>query len=172
MQFKVVPPAPDSLEALETARRAVPLVPRSETDCCTRVMDRAGVPARDEAREWLTFMRALGLVAETERGYHRTRDPFDPDRLAEAFRERVYGADDLLAALDSEEPVSPDEAFERFADSVPDWERSRHTDWRTVWRERVERTLDWAVLFGLAGSEGEGYVRRPVEPGGGDAGRD
>lgn len=159
MQYKVVPPASDSVGTLETARRAVPLVPRSEDDCCARVMDRAGVPARDEAKEWLTFMRALGLVEEAERGYHRTRDPIDPERLAAAFRERVYGAEDLLDVLDAEEPVSAGEAFERFVDAVPAWERQRHADWERVWRERVGRLLDWAVLFGLAAREGEGYVR-------------
>ena len=160
MQYKVVPPAPDSLDGLERARRAVPLVPRSETDCCARVMDRAGVPARDEAREWLTFMRALGLVAEAERGYRRTRDPLEADRLAAAFCERLYGAADLLDALDSEEPVTAAEAFDSFADSVPGWERRRHADWRAVWRERVRRLLDWAVLFGLVEREEGGYVRR------------
>ena len=167
MQYKVVPPPPDSLDDLETARRAVPLVPRSETDCCARVMDRAGVPARDEAKEWLTFMRALGLVDEAERGYHRTRESLDPDRLARAFRERVYGADDLLSVLAPDEPVSLEEAFERFVDSVPDWERQRHADWRTVWRERVGRLLDWAVLFGLAGRDEGGYVRRRADREGG-----
>ncbi|MEF8791561.1 MAG: hypothetical protein V5A61_15655 [Haloarculaceae archaeon] len=159
MRFKVVPPAPDDLDALEAARRAVPLVPRSENDCCARVMDRAGVPARDEAKEWLTFMRALGLVTEGDRGYHRTRDPLDRDALAAAFRERVYGAADLLDALDPEEPRSAEAAFERFADAVPAWERRRHADWRRVWRERVGRLLDWAVLFGLATREDGGYVR-------------
>ena len=160
MQFKVVPPAPDSLEALETARRAVPLVPQSETDCCARVMDRAGVPARDEAKEWLTFMRALGLVAEAERGYYRTRDLAAREELAAAFRERVYGAEDLLDALDEAEPASTEAVFERFADSVPTWERQRHADPEYVWRERVGRLLDWAVLFGLAGRADGGYVRR------------
>jgi hypothetical protein len=160
MQYKVVPPVPDSLEALETARRAVPLVPRSETDCCARVMDRAGVPARDEAKEWLTFMRALGLVAEAERGYRRTRDTVAREELAAAFRERVYGAEDLLEALDEREPASAESVFERFAGSVPTWERRRHADWRRVWRERVDRLLDWAVLFGLARRENGGYVRR------------
>jgi len=160
VQFKVVPPAPDSLGNLGIARRAIPLVPRNETDCCARVMDRAGVPARDEAREWLTFMRALGLVAEAERGYHRTREPFETGRLAAAFRKRVYGVEDLLDALDGAEPASVDEAFERFVDSVPAWERRRHADWRRVWRERAGRLLDWAVLFGLAGRDGRGYVRR------------
>jgi hypothetical protein len=160
VQFKVVPPAPDSIEALETVRRAVPLVPRSETDCCARVMDRAGVPARDEAKEWLTFMRALGVVAEAERGYHRTRDPVDPDRLAAAFRERVYGVDALLDALDAVGPCSADAAFERFADAVPSWERRRHADPERVWRERVRRLLDWAVLLGLAERGPDGYVRR------------
>lgn len=159
MKYKVVPPAPDSLEVLETARRAVPLVPAREDDCCARLMDRVGVPARDEAKEWLTFMRALGLVAEAERGYHRTRQPSDPDGLAAAFHERVYGVEDLLSALDFEEPVSVDGAFDRFADSVPRWERQRHADPRRVWRERVRRLLGWAVLFGLTERTDDGYVR-------------
>ena len=160
MQFKVVPPAPDSLADLRTAREAVPLVPRSEADCCARVMDRAGVPARDEAKEWLTFMRALGLVVEAERGYHRTDGSLERNRLAVAFCERVYGAESLIDSLDAATPASADEAFERFADLVPEWERRRHADWREVWHERVARLLDWAVLFGLAGREDGGYVRR------------
>lgn len=159
MQFKVVPPAPDSLEDLETARGAVPLVPAREDDCCARLMDRVGVPARDEAKEWLTFMRALGLVAEAERGYHRTRAPFDSDELAAAFRERVYGVEDLLSVLDFEAPMSVDSAFERFVDSIPRWERRRHADPRRVWRERVRRLLDWGVLFGLTERIDDGYVR-------------
>jgi hypothetical protein len=160
VRFKVVPPAPDSLGTLETARRAVPLVPRSEDDCCARLMDRAGVPARDEAKEWLTFMRALGLVAEAERGYRRTREPLETDRLAAAFRERVYGVEEFLGALDVEKAVSTDGAFDRFAESVPTWERARHADWERVWHERVERLLEWATLFGLAERADGGYVRR------------
>ncbi|MDX1748436.1 MAG: hypothetical protein R3324_21075, partial [Halobacteriales archaeon] len=100
-----------------------------------------------------------GLVAEAERGYHRTRDQLDLDQLTAAFRERVYGVTDLRCALDPEDPTSVDAAFERFADSVPDWERRRHADWRQVWGERVRRLLDWAVLFGLAERLEEGYVR-------------
>jgi hypothetical protein len=123
-------------------------------------MDRAGVPARDEAKEWLTFMRALGLVAEAERGYHRTREPLDRERLAAAFRERVYGVEDVLAALDTDEPLSVEGVFERFADSIPDWERRRHADPRQAWRERTRRMLDWAVLFGLVERVAGGYVRR------------
>ncbi|MEF8843119.1 MAG: hypothetical protein V5A62_16090 [Haloarculaceae archaeon] len=160
MKYKIVPPAPDSVGTLETARRAVPLVPRSEEDCCARVMDRAGVPARNEAKRWLTFMRALGLVAEAERGYHRTREPLETDRLTAAFRERIYGVEELLDALDAEEPVSVGGAFEWIADAVPAWERARHADWERVWHGRVGRLLEWAVLFGLAERADGGYVRR------------
>ena len=156
---KVVPPAPDSLDVLSAARRAVPLVPTREADCRARLMDRVGVPARDEAREWLTFMRALGLVVEAERGYRRTRDAFDRERLAAAYRERVYGVEDLLRVLDPDEPMSADGTFDRFADSVPGWERQRHADWRRAWRQRVGRLLDWAVLFGLAERIEGWYVR-------------
>ena len=159
MRFKVVPSAPDSREGLETARRTVPLVPGSESDCCARLMDRAGVRARDEAKEWLTFMRALGLVVETERGYHRTRDPLDLGQVTAAIHERVYGVTDLHRILDPDDPTSADAAFERFVDSVPRWERRHHTDWQQVWRERVRRLLDWMVLFGLAERVEGGYVR-------------
>lgn len=161
MRVKVVPPAPESLETLETVWRAVPLVPKPEESCCARLIDRTGVPAQDEAKEWLTFTRGLGLVARGESGYRRLRPgPAERD-LQTAFREGVYGAADLLAVLEAQspEPTTADEAFERFAERVPTWERSRDPDWRTVWRERVARLLEWAVLFELAERADGGYRR-------------
>jgi len=158
MQFKVVPDPPDSLDFVADARRAVPLVPGSEADCCARLMDRTGLSARDAAREWLTFLRALGLVEVGDRGFARTRGDSDREALADAFRERVYAAEDVLAALRAaDEPLHAAVVFERVRDRVPQWERNRYADWEDVWTERVRRILDWAVLLGLAERTDEGY---------------
>lgn len=172
MRFKIVPEPPDGvretpadgLAALDTARGAVPLVPKSEADCCMRVVNAGVVGARDAASEWLTFGRALGLVAETDRGYHRVRDAPDPTTtagraaLAERFREHVFGARESLDALaDADEPMPVDAAFAAFRDRIPNWERRRHTDPEEVWRGRVRNLLDWAVVFGLA-EWADGYV--------------
>lgn len=164
MRFKIVPPAPEAartdamvaLDLLARARDAVPLVPRSEDDCCMRLVNAGVVAARDDASEWLTFARALGLVAETDRGYHRVRDAPDPttpdgcEELAERYREGVFGAEELLAALDEAGELTVETAFDRFRDRIPNWERRRHTDPAEVWRDRVGNLLDWAVVFGQA----------------------
>lgn len=172
MRFKVVPRLPDeardepvvALDLLSRAGDAVPLVPKSEDDCCMRVVNAGVVGARDDASEWLTFCRALELVAESDRGYHRVRNAPDPTTeagraaLAERFRERVFGAEHVLAALaDAEDGLTADAAFERFRDRIPNWERRRHTDPERVWRDRVEHLLDWAVVLGLARWDGRRY---------------
>ncbi|MFB6172139.1 MAG: hypothetical protein ABEJ23_06370 [Haloarculaceae archaeon] len=155
MRFKVVPPA-RGLETLAAAQAALPLVPDDETTCCARLMRDTDVPAQDEAKEWLTFLRALGLAALTDSGYRRIQDDPDPAVLAQRFRERVYGADALLAALaDADRPLTAGAAFDRF--DVPEWERRRYADWETVWRERVERVLEWAVALDLATATPDGY---------------
>lgn len=157
MRYKVVPPAPADLSTLAEARRAVPLVPGTVEDCCTRIRDRVGLPARDDAREWLTFMQALDLAAETDRGFRR-RDDREREALARAFRERVFGAREVLDHLaDAPGPVEADSAFEAVRDEVPAWERSRAPDWEDTWRERVGHLLEWAVLLGLAERADGGY---------------
>ncbi len=160
-RFKPVPPAPDDLAAVAAAREAVPLVPGTEIDCCGRIQSALGLAARDDARTWLTFLRALGLVRETDAGFVRVRegDAGDGDALAAAFRERVFGAREVLAALDDADgPLSADGAFERVRGMVPEWERRRDpAGWEDRWRERVRRLLAWAALLGLAERIDGGY---------------
>lgn len=150
MKFKIVP-APRSRGFVGEAQQALPLVPGSENDCCARLVDRTDLDARDEAREWITFLRALGLAEETESGYRRLRRDPAPDDLAAAFRERIFGAEAVLAVLDAaDEPLDAEAVYERFREEVPNWERYRRADWDEEWRERVDRLLGWTVVFDLA----------------------
>lgn len=163
MRFKVVPPAPDSLDRLRAVHRALPRVPDAEASCCARLMRDAAVPSQDEAKAWLTFCRALGLAEEGPRGYGRLGGEPDDSALADRFRERVFAADEALSVLaDSAEPLGADAVFDRLQDRVPTWERQRSADWAETWRDRVGRILSWAVLFDLATREGDRY--RSAEP--------
>ena len=155
MRYKVAPPA-RSHSFLESARDAIPLVPDSEADCCRAIQTATDVSNRETAKEYLVFLQALGLVAESERGYYRTRTDPDQSALATAFEDSVFGVDVLVAALDSE-PVAAAAAFDALRDEIPRWERERHTDWEAVWRERTAALLEWAVLFGLAERTADGY---------------
>jgi hypothetical protein len=160
-RFKLVPSAPDSLDAVAAAQRAVPLVPDSEDDCCERLMRRCDLPSRDVARTWLTFLRALELAAETPEGkFERLRTDPTREHLREAFVERVYGARELLDSLESSDrPTDADALFERFRDRVPTWEHHKEpARWAELWRERVETIAEWLTLLGLAASTPDGYV--------------
>lgn len=158
MRLKPVPPAPGDLDELRTARRAVPLVPGSENDCCARLQERIDLPSRDVARTWLTFLRALGLAEEKTGGFARTRSDLERAVVAGRFRERVFGAREVLAVLESAGGLLTAEAtFERVEHVVPRWERHRDPEWRDTWQERIERLLEWAVLFGLAERVDGGY---------------
>ncbi|PSP75817.1 hypothetical protein BRC86_02980 [Halobacteriales archaeon QS_3_64_16] len=150
---------------MERGQRAIPLVPANEAECCARLADRLSLPARDAAREWLTFLRALGLVAETDSGFRRQREGPDKEDLAAVFNEQVYGVREVLAVLDeAEKPLPADAVIERFAEHIPQWERFRYPDPEAIWDERVERLLGWTVYFGLAERVEDGY--RPVEKSG------
>ena len=162
MRYKVAPPA-RSRSFLETAREAIPLVPDSEADCCRSIQTATTVSDRETAREYLVFLQALGLVAESDRGYYRTRADLDRADLATAFKRSIFGVDVLLAALGSE-PVGTDDAFDAVRDEIPRWERERHADWEAVWRERTANLLAWTVPFGLAEKTTDGY-RQPTEDG-------
>jgi len=160
MRLKPVPPAPDDREVLREARRAVPLVPGSENDCCARIGRRLDLPGRDDARTWLTFLRALGLAEETSRGYARTRDDLEWDAVRAAFLDGVYAAREVVDAVAAADgPLAPEGAFERVADAVPRWERDRDPAWQETWRERVARLLAWGALLGLLGETDGGAYR-------------
>lgn len=161
MRFKHVPRAPETVDRVFEARQAVPLVPDTQDDCCTRLMERVGFPERDEAGKWLTFLRALGLVAEHERGYARTREDVDADALATRFLDGVYLAPAVRDAVASAaEPGSADAVFDAVASEVPQYERNKYPNsWREVWGDTVARELDWLVLLGeLEAVEGGRYV--------------
>ena len=159
MRFKPVPDPPASLDAVAAARRAVPLVPDSEDDCCARLRRRRDLPDRGTARTWLAFLRALELVEETDSGYRRVRTEPTPDDLRTAFRERVFGASETLDVLESADgPLSPGAVFDRLRGRVPTWERHRDPQWEGRWRDRTERILDWFVLLEIAERADGGYV--------------
>lgn len=163
MRFKVVPEV-RSLPFVRDAQQSLPLVPSSEDDCCALLMADTGIDDRATAREWITFLRTLRLVGESDGRYYQRRSDPSTDDLASAFREQVYAADEVLTALeertdegDAGQALSAAEVFEHVRGIVPEWERDRHQDWETVWRERVNRLLEWAVQFGLAERSDSGY---------------
>lgn len=147
MRYKVAPP-PRSVPFLERVRGAVPLVPEGESDCCRAIQRATGVENRERAREYLTFARALGLVAKSSRGYHRTREPVESEHLTAAFRQRVFLVDELLDAVETERRSS-EAVFDAVRDAVPRWERERRSDWVADWGARVDNLLGWGVEFGL-----------------------
>src|SRR6056297_3839920 len=147
MRYKVAPDPEDGRDTLAAAHRAVPLVPGSTDDCCARLQSRLDLTTREDAREWLAFLDALGLATETDRGYERVQTDPDADAVGTAFREHVFGAREILNALGAAEaPVTAGEAFAEIRPIVPTWERNRHDDWEQVWRERTSRLLEWAAL--------------------------
>ncbi|SDM58691.1 hypothetical protein SAMN04487949_2170 [Halogranum gelatinilyticum] len=163
MKFKLVPTAPDSLDFVADAQRAVPLVPGTEDDCCARLMRRLDLPSRDVARTWLTFLRALELAEETPSGFKRLRTEPTADHLRDAIQRRVYGAENVLAALEDAtehgDSLTADAAFEAFKERVPVWEHYKNPgEWERVWAERVGDILEWLVLVNLAEETENGYV--------------
>lgn len=160
MRVKAVPTAPDGVDVVFEARRAVPLVAKPEADCCARLRERLDLPGRDDARTWLTFLRGLGLVGQTEHGFARTEDRVGPDELASRLLEGVYGGRELLAILAAAEvPLDEATAVDRFTTHVPAWERRREpATWRETWQARVVALLDWLLLLDIAEHRDGGAV--------------
>jgi hypothetical protein len=157
MRIKIVP-EPAGRDLLTEVHGALPLVPGSVEDCCTRIRDRTTVPSRDAAREWLTFAEALGLASETDRGFYRVRDPPAGDKLRTSFAKGVFPVSEVLAVLaGADEALDAAAVFDAVREEVPRWERSRHADWEGEWEDRLGRVLEWCVAFGLAERATGGY---------------
>ena len=149
MRFKWVAEPPATIDAVQDAQRAIPLVPASEADCLRRLVDRTDtIGDRDDASQWLTFLRALALVEQTTRGYRRKRVDLTAGELADRLLDGIYGAreiHDVLAA--AAEPLAVDD-LDGVVD-LPTWERHHHADPEGVRRQRLRRLIDWFVLCGV-----------------------
>lgn len=178
MRFKPVPEPPERLDELEAAMEAVPPEPDPEADCCGLIREGLGLSERDRAADWLTFLRALELVEERSEGFSRIAieaeagDWLARERLAEAFQERVYGAQELLDALEAEdEPLDVEALSDCASRGRPrtrgmdgsgesgdgsgesgDGSGESETD-----RARVRRVLEWAAMLGLVEHAEGGY---------------
>ncbi|MBP1921433.1 hypothetical protein J2751_000422 [Halorubrum alkaliphilum] len=153
MRLKPVPEPPTDLDALDAFRRAVPLVPGSEDDCCARLRDRRDLADRQAANDWLAFLRALGLARETPRGFVRSDAAATPELVREGLRDGVLLVPETLALLrdaSTEEPVTPASLFAATRESVPRHDRARDPKWEATWRERADRLLRWLALVNLA----------------------
>lgn len=153
MRLKPVPEPPETLGELREYQRAVPLVPGSTDDCCARLRDRRDLPNRHVANDWLAFLRALGLVRETSRGFVRTDREPTPERVRGGLRNGVLLVPETIAALRAAsvaDPLTADGLFETTRDRVPRHDRARDPDWEASWRGRADRLLRWLVLVDIA----------------------
>ena len=153
MRLKRVPEPPIDLDALETHQRAVPLVPGDTDDCCARLRDRCGLATRQAANDWLAFLRTLGLVRETPRGFVRA----DVDPTAEVVRHGLRdgilhapAALELLHEATPTSPVTPESLFAATRADVPRHDRARDPSWEQTWTDRAGRLLEWFSLVDLA----------------------
>ena len=157
MRFKWVVEPPTTIDAVQDAQRAIPLVPASEADCRRRLVDRTdAVDDRDDASRWLTFLRALALLDRTASGYRRARVDLTAAELVDRLRNGIYGArevQDTLVAAD--EPLSIGD-LDGVVD-LPTWERHHHTDPDGIRRQRLQRLAEWFVLCGVVEPTGADY---------------
>lgn len=159
MRYKVVP-EPIERETLHQARDALPLVPGAVEDCCVRIRDGTPLHSRDAARELLTFLQALGLAAESERGFYRVRGDITDDQLQTTFIDNVFGARELIEALETGGPLTATEGLDVLRPEIPQWERARYPDWESEWGQRAGWLLEWATVFDLAETVDGGYRAR------------
>lgn len=170
MKFKPVPDPPADLETVAAIHRTVPTDPERVDDCCGELVADAPVSTREAAATWLTFLRALELAEETADGFRRREpvDGLDADRLSRVFCERVYGVDTVLEVLAAaDEPLSADEVSRRLTDRTERRGAARGTATggapgapSGAPEERVDRLLEWAVLFDRLTRDGDRYRSR------------
>lgn len=163
MRFKPVPEPPATVEAVAAAQQAVPLIPAGESACLSRLIERTDetiISDRDKAQQWLTFLRALGLVDQTPSGYRRHRTKPTASELVDRLLDGVYGARELYAVLAAADtPLSLEDLIDQETVDLPTWERHHHTNHEQVRRERQQRLVDWFVLCGAAERTSDGYLR-------------
>ena len=71
----------------------------------------------------------------------------------------MYLAEDVLGVVSAaDDPLGAGAVYIRVSERVPQWERHRHEDAADVWRERIRRVLEWAVVLGLLERAEAGYV--------------
>jgi hypothetical protein len=153
MRLKRVPEPPVDLNALEAYQRAVPLVPGDTDDCCARLRDRRGLADRQVANDWLAFLRMLGLVRETPRGFVRA----DIDPTVEVIQRGLHNgvvhtpaALELLREATPTTPVTPESLFTATRADIPRHNRARDPSWEQTWVDRAGRLLGWLALVDLA----------------------
>jgi hypothetical protein len=155
MQFKPVPEEPEEFTEVETVWQALPREVGPDIDCCECLLSSVDwIDARDEAADWLVFLRALGVVEVVDQGYVRTDTELHRAVLAERFLDSVLAAEAVVDALGAE-PLSAECVRRRVQES----DDHRFTSGETVLQERVQRLLRWAVLFDLARRSVDGYAR-------------
>jgi hypothetical protein len=142
-------------ELLRAVYEAVPADPTETDDCCARIREATDLPDRESAREWLVFVRALGLAGRDNRGFYRLEWPDDRQVLGEAFENGVLGARELVSAIAESGPVTREQLVDILAadDTFPDNRREAGSGLGL--ETRVDRLLEWSVLFEL-GTETDG----------------
>ena len=153
MRLKPVPDPPTDLDALRDYQRAVPLVPGDTDDCCARLRRRCDLPDRQTANDWLAFLRALGLVEETPRGFVCADAEPTTERVRAGLRDGVLLVPEALAALreaSPDDPLTPADLFAATRDRVPRHDRARNPEWEAAWRDRAARLLGWLALVDFA----------------------
>jgi len=153
MRLKRVPEPPVDLDALEAHQRAVPLVPGDTDDCCARLRDRCGLANRQVANDWLAFLRTLGLVRETPRGFVRADVSPTVEVVRRGLRDGILHAPAALALLHEAtptRPVTPESLFAATRADVPRHDRARDPSWEQTWTDRAGRLLQWLTLVELA----------------------
>ena len=151
MQYRRVPP-PADVETLTAVWEAVPPSSKTTEDCCGRICARTEVDSREHASDWLVFLTALGCVEDDGGSYHRGETLPTVETLGQRFVSSVFGVDAVLAQLETDEALSPDDVLHRLEHSLRERiERAGDTSY-------VEQVLGWAVVFGHTREESDGYV--------------
>lgn len=151
VRFKLIPAA-SSIGKLRAVHQSVPTDPGATDDCCSLLCEAVGLPNRQAAEEWLVFLRALELAAETDGSYHRLNWKAR-DSLVDSFESRVVGAADLLDRIEEGDPMTRDELAAECRGSGNTTSGNHPLERDT----RIDRLLGWSVSLGVIVDTPEGY---------------